>query len=74
MSADIIPGDMLAAFCKALEIDGLASRIKRFVLICGAKQYGVALGRTKIPMIEEDPWYATAICLSILFAGNMTAC
>lgn len=47
---------MLAAFCKALEINGHASSVKRFVLVCGAKQYGVALGRTKVPMIEEDPW------------------
>ncbi|KAI4601176.1 hypothetical protein KJ359_012364 [Pestalotiopsis sp. 9143b] len=51
-----VNGDMLAAFCKALEINGHASCVKRFVLVCGAKQYGVALGRPKIPLIEDDPW------------------
>ncbi|ETS75802.1 hypothetical protein PFICI_12746 [Pestalotiopsis fici W106-1] len=51
-----VNGDMLAAFCKALEINGNASGVKRFVLVCGAKQYGVALGRTKVPMVEGDPW------------------
>lgn len=48
---------MLNAFCKALEITGRASSIKRFVLVTGAKNYGVHLGRVKIPMQETDPWY-----------------
>ncbi|RTE75592.1 hypothetical protein BHE90_009948 [Fusarium euwallaceae] len=49
--------DMLNAFCKALEITGRASSIKRFVLVTGAKNYGVHLGRVKLPMQETDPWY-----------------
>lgn len=51
-----VNGDMLDSFCKALEINGSASKIKRFVLVCGAKNYGVHLGRVKIPMQETDPW------------------
>ncbi|KAI8675660.1 Epimerase domain-containing protein [Fusarium keratoplasticum] len=51
-----VNGDMLNAFCKALEITGRASSIKRFVLVTGAKNYGVHLGRVKIPMQETDPW------------------
>lgn len=50
-------GDMLAAFCKALEMTGTASKLKRFVLVTGAKHYGVHLGRVKIPMEETDPRY-----------------
>jgi hypothetical protein len=46
---------MLSAFCKALELTGAASKIKRFVLVTGAKNYGVHLGRVKIPMQETDP-------------------
>ncbi|RSL48022.1 hypothetical protein CEP54_013103 [Fusarium duplospermum] len=40
----------------ALEITGRASSIKRFVLVTGAKNYGVHLGRVKILMQETDPW------------------
>lgn len=47
---------MLAAFCHALELNGSATKIKRFVLVAGAKQYGVHLGQVKIPMQEDDPW------------------
>ncbi|SCO76943.1 related to wound-inducible protein AWI 31 [Fusarium oxysporum] len=50
-----VNGDMLSAFCKALELTGAASKIKRFVLVTGAKNYGVHLGRVKIPMQETDP-------------------
>ncbi|KAJ2990136.1 hypothetical protein NUW58_g3104 [Xylaria curta] len=49
-------GDMLDAFCKALEINGHAAGIKRFVLVTGAKNYGVYFGEVKIPMEEDDPW------------------
>ncbi|KAM5352941.1 hypothetical protein ACJ41O_005663 [Fusarium nematophilum] len=51
-----VNGNMLATFCKALEIAGRASKLKRFVLVTGAKNYGVHLGRVKIPMQETDPW------------------
>lgn len=47
---------MLENFLHALEINGTASIVKRIVLVCGAKQYGVHLGRPKNPMEESDPW------------------
>ncbi|KXH59137.1 hypothetical protein CSAL01_12915 [Colletotrichum salicis] len=56
VEATRVNGDMLAAFCKALEINGCATKIKRFILVTGAKNYGVHLGRVKIPMEETDPW------------------
>ncbi len=52
---------MLEAFCKALELNGAHRRIKRFILVCGAKNYGVHLGRVQIPMEETDPWYEMLI-------------
>ncbi|KAF9633306.1 NAD-dependent epimerase/dehydratase [Lasiodiplodia theobromae] len=51
-----VNGDMLENFLHALEINGTASTVKRIVLVCGAKQYGVHLGRPKNPMEESDPW------------------
>ncbi|KAF4919153.1 hypotheticall protein [Colletotrichum viniferum] len=41
---------------KALVLNNSASKIKRIILVCGAKQYGVQHGRVKIPMQEMDPW------------------
>jgi len=51
-----VNGDMLANFLGALEITDAASKIKRIVLVTGAKQYGVHLGQVKNPMLEDDPW------------------
>ncbi|KAI9148283.1 NAD dependent epimerase/dehydratase family protein [Paramyrothecium foliicola] len=51
-----VNGDMLANFLQALAINGSVSNIKRIVLVCGAKQYGVHLGQVKGPMEENDPW------------------
>ncbi|VUC31497.1 unnamed protein product [Clonostachys rosea] len=51
-----VNGDMLASFLKALEINGVHTKIKRIILVCGAKNYGVHLGAVKIPMEETDPW------------------
>ncbi|KAK0656220.1 NAD(P)-binding domain protein [Cercophora newfieldiana] len=51
-----VNGDMLANFLGALEISGAAGKIKRVVLVTGAKQYGVHLGQVKNPMIETDEW------------------
>lgn len=47
---------MLSNFLEALEITGAVSKIKRIVLVTGAKQYGVHLGQVKNPMSETDPW------------------
>lgn len=51
-------GDMLQNFLDALDRTGAAGKIKRIVLVTGAKQYGVHLGPVKIPMLESDPWLA----------------
>ncbi|GKT43032.1 uncharacterized protein ColSpa_03213 [Colletotrichum spaethianum] len=40
----------------ALEKTGAAKKIKRILLVTGAKQYGVHLGAPKNPMEESDPW------------------
>ncbi|KAK5997635.1 hypothetical protein PT974_02999 [Cladobotryum mycophilum] len=50
-----VNGDLLDAFLRALEINGVPN-LKRFILVTGAKQYGVQHGRVKLPMIETDPW------------------
>lgn len=52
---------MLANFCKALEINGAHTKVKRFILVTGAKNYGVHLGAVKIPMQETDPWYVPSL-------------
>ena len=49
-------GAMLANFLTALALTGAATSLKRVVLVTGAKQYGVHLGRPKQPMEESDPW------------------
>lgn len=49
---------MLENFLAALESTGAAESIKRVVLVTGAKQYGLHLGRAKNPMFESDPWLA----------------
>ncbi|KAH7311230.1 hypothetical protein B0I35DRAFT_411469 [Stachybotrys elegans] len=51
-----INGDMLQNFLDALHTAGIASTVKRIVLVTGAKQYGVHLGPVKNPMQESDPW------------------
>ncbi|UPK91875.1 hypothetical protein LCI18_002810 [Fusarium solani-melongenae] len=52
-----VNGNIPNTWIKWLFITGRASTIKRFVLVTGAKNYGVHLGRVKIPMQETDPWY-----------------
>ena len=47
---------MLANFLDALDITGASKKLKRVVLVTGAKQYGVHLGCPKQPMEESDPW------------------
>lgn len=49
-------GDMLDNFLKALDKTGAAKELKRIILVTGAKQYGVHLGRPKNPMQETDAW------------------
>ncbi|EWZ27944.1 uncharacterized protein FOBCDRAFT_241462 [Fusarium oxysporum Fo47] len=51
-----VNGDMLQAFLDALVKNGTDQQVKRILLITGAKQYGVALGPIKNPMVESDPW------------------
>ncbi|KAM5344275.1 hypothetical protein ACJ41O_012812 [Fusarium nematophilum] len=46
---------MVMNFLAALEDTGAISSIKRFILTCGLKQYGVHLGEPKQPMLETDP-------------------
>jgi hypothetical protein len=46
---------MLSNFLQALEITGAVKRLKRFVLTCGFKHYGVHLGHCKQPLREDDP-------------------
>jgi nucleoside-diphosphate-sugar epimerase len=47
---------MLDNFLQALIKTGAAKSLKRIILVTGAKQYGVHLGRPKNPMEETDPW------------------
>lgn len=51
-----ISGAMLDNFLQALVKTGASKNLKRIVLVTGAKQYGVHLGRPKNPMEESDPW------------------
>ncbi|KAK2009297.1 NAD dependent epimerase/dehydratase family protein [Colletotrichum eremochloae] len=51
-------GDMLQNFLAALEKTGAADKVKRILLITGAKQYGVHLGvPPSNPMEDSDPWH-----------------
>ncbi|KAF5564729.1 NAD dependent epimerase dehydratase family [Fusarium phyllophilum] len=40
----------------ALVKSRIDKNLKRFLLVTGAKQYGVHLGPVKNPMLESDPW------------------
>ncbi|KZL74306.1 NAD dependent epimerase dehydratase family protein [Colletotrichum tofieldiae] len=51
-----VNGDMLQNFLTALEKTGATKKVKRILLVTGAKQYGVHLGVPKNPMEESDPW------------------
>jgi len=46
---------MLGNFIRALEVSGAVKKLKRFILTCGFKQYGVHLGHPKQPLLESDP-------------------
>ncbi|KAL1952799.1 hypothetical protein VTO42DRAFT_4243 [Malbranchea cinnamomea] len=46
---------MLSNFIAALEKTGAIKQLKRFILTCGFKQYGVHLGNAKQPVLEDDP-------------------
>lgn len=50
-----INGAMLQNFLEALHKTGALEHIKRIILTCGLKQYGVHLGLAKQPMEETDP-------------------
>ncbi|KAK2044509.1 NAD(P)-binding protein [Colletotrichum somersetense] len=50
-------GDMLRNFLLALEKTGAAEKIKRVLLITGAKQYGVHRGVPSNPMEDSEPWH-----------------
>ena len=47
---------MLQNFLAALDQTGASQKLRRVILITGAKQYGLHLGRPKNPMHESDPW------------------
>ncbi|KAF5963193.1 hypothetical protein FBULB1_13566 [Fusarium bulbicola] len=51
-----VNGDVSQAFLDALVKSGMDKKLKRFLLVTGAKQYGVHLGPVKNPMVESDPW------------------
>lgn len=51
-----VNGDMFNNFLRALEINEVTGRVKRIILVCGLKHYGVHLGTPKQPMEESDPW------------------
>jgi nucleoside-diphosphate-sugar epimerase len=46
---------LLGNFLQALKATGADKKIKRFILTCGFKQYGVHLGQAKQPFVEDDP-------------------
>lgn len=46
---------LLGNFIKALKITGAIRQLKRFILTCGFKHYGVHLGLPKQPLLETDP-------------------
>ena len=52
--ADKVNSAMLQNFLSALELTGHTKKLKRFVLTCGLKQFGVHLGAPKNPMSESD--------------------
>jgi nucleoside-diphosphate-sugar epimerase len=55
-----VNGRMLSNFLCALEKTGAMSQVKRIILVCGAKQYGVHLGLPKLPMHEDAPWLTSS--------------
>ncbi|KAL4886793.1 hypothetical protein BJY04DRAFT_41999 [Aspergillus karnatakaensis] len=46
---------LLSNFLAALEISGAIKTLKRLILTCGFKHYGVHLGNCKQPLQEADP-------------------
>lgn len=55
-----VNGRMLSNFLCALEKTGVITEVKRIILVCGAKQYGVHLGLPKLPMHEDAPWLTSS--------------
>ncbi|KAJ5599272.1 NAD(P)-binding protein [Penicillium hetheringtonii] len=52
---DRINASLLSNFLEAIVKIGGEKQLKRFILTCGFKQYGVHLGRVKQPLMEGDP-------------------
>ncbi|KAF9887794.1 hypothetical protein FE257_009600 [Aspergillus nanangensis] len=50
-----VNAELLSNFIEALELTGAIRNIKRFILTCGFKQYGVHIGQAKQPLLETDP-------------------
>lgn len=46
---------LLSNFLQALALAGAEKKLKRFILTCGFKQYGVHIGAAKQPLLESDP-------------------
>ncbi|KUL81342.1 hypothetical protein ZTR_09932 [Talaromyces verruculosus] len=53
-----VNGLMLSNFLRALQMTGATKTLKRFILTCGFKHYGVHLGHCKQPLREDDPLLA----------------
>ncbi|KAL4893271.1 hypothetical protein BDV59DRAFT_28798 [Aspergillus ambiguus] len=50
-----VNGALLSNFIRAIEMTGAVKQLKRFILTCGFKHYGVHLGIPKQPLLETDP-------------------
>ncbi|KAJ5665660.1 NAD dependent epimerase/dehydratase family protein [Penicillium maclennaniae] len=46
---------LLSNFIQAIKVTGADKKLKRFILTCGFKQYGVHFGQAKQPFLEDDP-------------------
>lgn len=46
---------LLSNFLEAFEITVATKKIKRFILTCVFKQYGIHLGQAEQPLLEDDP-------------------
>lgn len=53
--AETVQGALLRNILQALSETGADKKLKRVILVNGAKQYGVHLGPSKVPCEESDP-------------------
>ncbi|PGH13851.1 hypothetical protein AJ79_03419 [Helicocarpus griseus UAMH5409] len=50
-----VNGALLSNFIRGIELTGAVKQLKRFILTCGFKHYGVHQGLPKQPLLETDP-------------------